>query len=135
MSRQNVEVGSLIVQAFNDGDVEALLPVMHPDIEFVPMRAPVQGAYRGHDGLREFLADNVESFDVFHVTTEEVHDPGDHVVGIGTLRVRGKGSGVEVVVPTAVVLTFEQGKVVRFEEFGDRAKALEAVGLPKDARA
>jgi ketosteroid isomerase-like protein len=54
---------------------------------------------------------------------------GDHVVGIGTLRIRGKGSGAEVVVPTAVVLTFAQGKVVRFEKFGERARALEAAGL------
>jgi ketosteroid isomerase-like protein len=129
MSQENVEVARGIVQAFNDGDVEALLPAVHPDIVFIPRRAPVQGAYRGHGGLREFFADNAESFDMFHVVTEEVRDTGDCVVGIGTLRVRGKGSGVEVVVPTATVLTFAKGKVVRFEEFGDRAKALEAAGL------
>jgi hypothetical protein len=70
-----------------------------------------------------------ESFDVFHVTSEEALDHGDRVVGIGTLRIRGKGSGAEAVVPTAVVLTFAQGKVVRFEEFGERARALEAAGL------
>ena len=116
MSRENVEAGQRIADALNDGDVEALLAAMHPDVEFIPMRAPVQGAYRGHDGLREFVADNADNFDVLHVTTEEVHDRGDHVVGIGTLRVRGMGSGAEVVVPTAVVLTFAQGKVVRFEE-------------------
>jgi ketosteroid isomerase-like protein len=79
--------------------------------------------------VREFFADNAENFDVFHVDIEETRDQGDFVVGIGKLRVRGKGSGVEVVVPTAVVLTFEQGKVVRFEEFGERAKALAAAGL------
>ena len=102
---------------------------MHPDVEFIPRRAPVQGSFRGHKGIREFFADNAESFDVFHVTTDEVRDHGDHVVGIGTLRIRGKGSGAEAVVPTAVVLTFVQGKVVRFEEFGERARALEAAGL------
>ena len=129
MSQENVDVGRQITQAFNDGDVEAVLPAMHPDIEFIPRRAPVQGAYRGHQGLREFFADNAENFDLFQVVTEDVRDQGDYVVGIGTLRVRGKGSGAEVVVPTAVVLTFAQGKVVRFEEFGDRAKALEAAGI------
>jgi ketosteroid isomerase-like protein len=128
-SQENVEVGQRIARAFNDGDLETALASMHPDIEFIPMRAPVQGAYRGHGGVREFFADNAENFDVFHVDTEETHDQGDFVVGIGKLRVRGKGSGVEVVVPTAVVLTFEQGKVVRFEEFGERAKALAAAGL------
>lgn len=129
MSAENLEAGRRIVQAFNEGDLEAVLPEMHPDVEFIPRRAPVQGAFRGHEGLREFFADNAESFDVFHVTQEEVRDHGDHVVGIGMLRIRGKGSGAEVVVPTAVVLTFAEGKVVRFEEFGDRARALEAAGL------
>jgi len=129
MSAENLEVSERIVQAFNDGDVEAVLAEMHPDVEFIPRRAPVQGAFRGHEGIREFFADNAESFDVFHVTQEEVRDHGDHIVGVGTLRVRGKGSGAEAVVPTAVVLTFAQGKVVRFEEFGERARALEAAGL------
>ncbi len=129
MSAENLEAGQRIVQAFNDGDVEAVLAEMHPDVEFIPRRAPVQGAFHGHEGIREFFADNAESFDVFHVTLEETRDRGDRVVGIGTLRIRGKGSGAEAVVPTAVVLTFAQGKVVRFEEFGERARALEAAGL------
>jgi ketosteroid isomerase-like protein len=129
MSEENLEVGVRLVEAFNDGDVEGVLAEMHPDVEFIPRRAPVQGAFRGHEGIREFFADNAESFDVFHVTQEETRDHGDQVVGIGTLRVKGKGSGAEAVVPTAVVLTFAQGKVVRFEEFGDRARALEAAGL------
>ncbi len=129
MSAENLEVGQRIVPAFNDGDVEAVLAEMHPDVEFIPRRAPVQGAFHGHEGIREFFADNAESFDVFHVTLEETRDHGDRVVGIGTLRIRGKGSGAEAVVPTAVVLTFAQGKVVRFEELGERARALEAAGL------
>jgi hypothetical protein len=36
------------VDAFDSGDV-ALLPDVDPDLEFSPMRAPVQGAYRGAD--------------------------------------------------------------------------------------
>jgi hypothetical protein len=66
---------------------------------------------------------------VFHVEPEEVHDLGDQVVGIGKLRIRGKGSGVDVTVVSAGMLTLAEGKVIRFEEFGDRAKALAAAGL------
>ena len=129
MSAENLEVAERVVEAFDAGDVEAVLAEMHPDIEFIPRRAPVQGTFRGHEGIREFFADNAESFDVFQVTGDETRDHGDHVVGIGTLRIRGKGSGAEVVVPTAVVLTFAQGKIVRFEDFVERARALEAAGL------
>jgi hypothetical protein len=44
-SQENVEVGQRIARAFNDGDLETALASMHPDIEFIPMRAPVQGAH------------------------------------------------------------------------------------------
>jgi ketosteroid isomerase-like protein len=122
----NADIGARVVEAFNAGDVEAALDAMHPEIEFIPMRAPIQGAYHGHAGIRKFFADNEENFETFHITTDEVHEIDDVVVGIGTLRVRGKGSGVEVTVPTAVVVTFSEGKIVHFEEFGDRDRALTA---------
>jgi hypothetical protein len=32
-------------------------------------------------------------------------------------------------VPSALVLTYRDGEVVRFEDLGEKAKALEAVGL------
>jgi hypothetical protein len=32
-------------------------------------------------------------------------------------------------VPTAIVATFRDGKLARFEDFGERSEALEAVGL------
>jgi ketosteroid isomerase-like protein len=129
MSETNAELGPRIVDAFNRGDVDAVIADMHPEVEFIPRRATIQGSYHGHGGLRKFFADNDENFDLFHVTQDEVRDLGDRVVGIGTLRIRGKGSGVEVTVPTAVVLTLTEGKVIRFEEFGDRAKALAAAGV------
>jgi ketosteroid isomerase-like protein len=116
--------------ALNAGDAGAFVAIAHPDIEFIPMRAPVQGAFRGHAGLREFFDDNAQSFDVFTVSLDEVLEaPGDRVVAIGTLRIRGKGSGAEVTVPTATLIDFEDGKVVRFEELGERDRALAAAGL------
>jgi ketosteroid isomerase-like protein len=131
MSQENLEATRRGVAAFNRGDVEEAVALFHPDAEFIPMRAPVQGAYRGHEGVREFFRDNAENFEVFEVTSEEIRDVGDRVVALGTVRIRGKGSGAEVTVPSAVVITYEEGKVVRFEEFGDQSRALDAVGLPE----
>ena len=113
-----------IVQAFNDGDVEAALAEMHPDVEFIPRRAPVQGSFRGHKGIREFFADNAESFDVFHVTTDEAAEiTVTASSGSSTLRVRGKGErrGGRLSPRQAVVLTFVQGKA----RAGSRSSASE----------
>jgi ketosteroid isomerase-like protein len=124
MSEAHREVVKRGLDAFNSGDVEMLLPDLDPDIEFIPRRAPVQGAYRGHEGVREFFADNAENLDEFRVHLDEVIDLGSRVVGVGTVSIRGKGSGVEVTAPTATVITFREGKIVRFEECGEREQAL-----------
>ena len=129
MSRENVEAFWRNLETFRNRDFEAWIALFHHDAEFVPQRAPIQGRYRGHAALREFVADNAESFDVFEPDYGDVRDLGERVLALGKLRVRGKGSGVEVEVPSALVLTYRDGKVARFEDFGDSRRALEATGL------
>jgi ketosteroid isomerase-like protein len=129
MSQENVDSFCRDMEAFRRGDFDAWIEGFHDDCEFVPRRAPIQGPYRGHDALREFLADNAENFDLFHPAYEYVRDVGDSVLAMGKLRVRGKGGGVDVEVPSALVLTYRNGKCIRFQDFGERRDALEAVGL------
>jgi ketosteroid isomerase-like protein len=129
MSQENVNAFRQSLQAFQRGDHDAWIEGFQDDCDFVPRRAPIQGAYRGRDALRGFLSDNAENFDLFQPAYDDVRDLGDHVLAIGTLRVRGKESGVEVEVPSALVVTYREGKVARFEDFGDKREALEAVGL------
>jgi ketosteroid isomerase-like protein len=45
------------------------------------------------------------------------------------IHIRGRGSGVETDVPTAVVATFRDGRVVSFKDYGDRDGAFAAAGL------
>jgi hypothetical protein len=51
MSQENVEVIRRQAEAVNRGDVDAVLMDMDPEIEFIPRRAAVQGAYHGHKGV------------------------------------------------------------------------------------
>jgi hypothetical protein len=61
-----------------------------------------------------------------------VRDLGDQVLAIGTLHIRGRGGGVETDVSTAGIASFDgRGNLIRWEDFGDRRLALEAVGLPE----
>ena len=129
MSQQNVDDFLRVVDAFQRGDFEPWIEAFAEDSEFVPQRAPIQGTYRGRDALREFLADNAENFDVFHPSYQDIRDLGDRVLAIGRLRIQGKEGGVELEVPSAIVVTYRDGKIVRFEDFGDERKALAAVGL------
>ena len=101
-----------------------------PTVTFEPVRSSVQGAYRGHAGVREWWADTSETFESFRLELDDLRDLGsDRVLALGTLRVRGQGSGVDAAVPSGSVATIREGRVLALKDYGDRAKALEAAGL------
>jgi hypothetical protein len=130
MSEENVDIFRRGADAINRGDPEAALEVVDPDLIFEPLRAGVQGAYRGLSGMREFLADTTESFDAFRLDYGEVRDLGaDRVLAIGAIHLRGKGSGIETDLQTAGIATYREGRLLHWKDFGEKEKALEAAGL------
>ena len=130
MWQENVEALRAGEDAMNRGDLEAVLERVDPEVVFEPLRAPVSGAYHGLDGIRKFFADTADSFDRFRVEHPDMRDLGDdRVLAIGTMRARVRQGGVETEVASAGVATFRDGKLVRWKDYGDRAKALEAAGL------
>jgi ketosteroid isomerase-like protein len=48
---------------------------------------------------------------------------------LGTVRIRGRGSGLETEASEQVVAEFRDGRMVRFKDYGDHSEALRAVGL------
>ena len=47
----------------------------------------------------------------------------------GVIHVRARGSGIETDIATGGIFEFRDGKIVRWEDFGSKDKAIEAVGL------
>ena len=130
MSADDVELIRRAVQAWAEFDEEKALELASEDIEFFALRSATEGTYHGHEGVRAFFADNRESFDLFQPEYDEVTDLGDgRVLGIGSIRIRGRGSGVETDVPSAVLATVRDGRIVHFRDYGDRQAALQAAGL------
>lgn len=117
------------MDAFRRGDMEEGLRGCDPEIEFEPLRSAVEGGYRGHEGMRAFWKDSAESFELFEPDCTDVPDLGDRCLLIGTIRVRGRGSGVETDIPTGAIASFRDGLLVRYEDFGVSDRALEAAGL------
>jgi ketosteroid isomerase-like protein len=133
MSQQNVEAFNRGVEAINHRDVEALMDVLSPDIEwrevFQEMLGGEARVYRGHQGVRDLLVDLYEPFGEIHAEYVDVRDLDERVLGLGRLRARGGGSGAELESPVASLADFENGKAVRIRTFLDHAEALEAAGL------
>ena len=131
MSAENVQLIRRLVEAFNDRDLDAMVEHMQPDAELHPLRAQLEGkAYRGHDGLREMLADFDQDWEYVQMDARGVHGTRTTRSSCwAASRARGRASGVELDVPMGFVWTLRDGKVVRAKSFSEQADALRAAGL------
>jgi hypothetical protein len=138
MSQENVERFVAVMDAFNQvargtEDAAANLPGflagLDSQIQFHPQQAALEGAYAGHEGVMQWLADLVESYQGGRLRFAEVRDLGDQVLGFGTLHFTARASGIETDLPVAIVARFQNGLMAQFRDYGERRQALEAVGL------
>jgi ketosteroid isomerase-like protein len=132
MSQENVEALRRGLVAWNSGDYDGWIGPAHPDIEWVSAIAQrLEGAgavYRGISGLRRFWEEWHGVWD-FRLDATEMRDLGDSVLVLGRISATGRVSGVDTEGPLALVVTFEDGLVVRMHSYPTTDDALEAVGL------
>jgi uncharacterized protein len=132
MSQENVEVVQRNVEAFRREDLDTYLQDVGQDIEldYSTVRGPYRGVYRGPEGARQFFNAFWEAWESITPLSAEYIDLGDKVVLVARLRFRARGSGVEVGgAGMGAVYTLRGGKIVGYEQFQDKAEALEAAGL------
>jgi ketosteroid isomerase-like protein len=132
MSEENVEIVRRGFEAFARGDVEALLDVVDPDVEWSAAIGPILGvdATRGKTALRKFfLQDLPDGFEDFRAEPLSFEDHGDTVLVLTRYRGRGKSSGVEIAQTFNTIYVLRDGTVVRMHDYGTRSEALEAAGL------
>jgi hypothetical protein len=97
---------------------------------FEPLRSQTEGAFVGHDGMRRFLADTAQTFEMFKATYTDIRDlGGDRLIAIGTIRMRGRGSGAEASVVSAAVVEFRDGVMLSYRDYGETRRALHEAGL------
>lgn len=137
MSQENVDRFLKAAESFNrlagaESDehvVEEYLRFWHPDVRFHPQQAALEGGYVGHAGLRAWLADLAQHYEYGRAQYTDVRGLGDRVLALGTLQVTGRGSGIKIEVPLAIVAEFREGLMADVRDFGDWEQALRAAGL------
>ena len=102
--------------------------LLDPEAEWnvFPFAPVVQ--YRGHEGVRRWLREVGEPFEVLRIEPEEFIARGAQVIVVSTMRGRGRGSGAETEQALVSLWTFRDGKVVRHDSFTEREEALRAAG-------
>ena len=132
MSQENVELIRRGYEAFARGDVDAVLELLHPDVDWHPAIAPILGVetVRGRDAVRRFLThDLFEGFDRFRAEPLSVEDLGDFVLVMVRYTGRGESSGIEMDQRFATLYELRDGQTLTMRDYSTRAEALEAAGL------
>jgi ketosteroid isomerase-like protein len=133
MGEESIALVRRAFSAFAERNLEAVLELVGPDVEFFPPTASIAGhdtPYRGEEGLRQYFDDVARIWEVLEVVPHEYREVGDQVVALG--RVYGRGvAGLLVDSPTGWIWTIDGGKIVAGRVFTSRQEALDAAGLGK----
>ena len=134
MSQENVEIVKQVYEAATSRDRDAVFALYDLEVEWDASRNVLgemigTGIYRGHHGLREWFLEWYEAWDEVEDTYIELIDADENVISVGTLKARGRESGLEARWQYAAVFTIHDGKILRVALMPTRAEALEAVGL------
>jgi ketosteroid isomerase-like protein len=129
MFREDVERLRGAYEAFNEGGgVEAILERLGHEFQVRDRESsPDRETRYGREGIKQLFDSYMEAFDALRLEPDEFIDAGDQIVVSLRQRVRGKGSGAEVVGRIAHVWTMRGGAALRLRIFSDKERALEAL--------
>jgi ketosteroid isomerase-like protein len=118
--------------AFNRGDLDALLPLYHPGCLWDMTHFegwPDTPVYRGHEGLRKIFEEFYGAWDEVRVEPSDLLRIGRKWMVTCTLQVRGGASGAEASLQFTQVGETRDGLIYTIDNYTDKREALEAVGL------
>lgn len=113
-------VGRLF-NAFNQRDVEAIVSLCSPRMEFFAITAEEVGRsapYVGPEGLRDYLADVERFWEELLITPGRVERREDRLLVLGRVFVRNRELGIRDM-PVAWIWQVEDGLFVHGEVFAD----------------
>jgi ketosteroid isomerase-like protein len=132
MSQENVEIVRRQYQAVTHRFLDAAAAFWHPDIDWRAIEGALDdvGVMRGHDAVRRYYEDWLNTFDELRAEVGEVFCDDDDRVAVSLhFSGRGRASGVLTQGRYYVACTVRGGQIVSGREYETRDEALEAVGL------
>jgi ketosteroid isomerase-like protein len=129
-SQHFVTVGLRFVEAFNRGDIDACVELLHPDIEWYSSnRYSDAETHVGQPDVKLYLESLHDHLDAPRMEPEDGYQIGEHVMLINRLRGKGTLARHEVVERYNWVALVTEGKfkrVVTYPTPAEARRALEA---------
>jgi ketosteroid isomerase-like protein len=113
-----------LYDAFNAGDIDALLARLTDDIDWVVPRirkVPFSGPRRGRASVAEFFASVSEHQEPLRFDVHAIVAQGDRAIALGHYRWRVKRTGRTLEGDFAHAWTIKDEKVTRLQEYTDTA--------------
>jgi ketosteroid isomerase-like protein len=124
MADENVEKVKSAYEAFDRGDIEAVLEALDDDIEWnVPAVLPHGAQAKGRDEVGEFFQDLAEKWSEFQVEASDFVSSGSRICVIGEARGKVEGVGASYGFVHAWTVD-DEGALTKFEEFVDPSPEL-----------
>jgi ketosteroid isomerase-like protein len=119
-------------RTFESGGVNAAAEFWHPEIEWraIENAADDVGVIRGHDALRSYYEDWIDTLADLRAEVEEIlFEADDRVAVVVRNSGRGRASGAAAEGRYYVACVIRAGRIVTGREYATREKAIEAIGL------
>jgi ketosteroid isomerase-like protein len=128
MNETNADLVRERFAPMREGDVEALLTLIHPDFEVTtpPGLAAEPDTYRGPEGIRRYFDSFYEIMDRVSFEPHDFIGVGERVVVPVTLRARGRTTGIETTQKLVQVWELRDEKAYRIEVYATLEEAMEA---------
>jgi ketosteroid isomerase-like protein len=124
----DIEVVKAMFAAFAARDLETVLTLADPDIEFTAVTGEHAGRtdpYRGHDCLRAYFRDVADVWEELRLTPREFRRAGELVLVTGKVSARSRGRTVTG--STGWIWQVRGGKVVYGRVYASAADAIAAL--------
>jgi ketosteroid isomerase-like protein len=124
----DIEVVRATFAAFAARDLEAVLALSDPDIEFTAVTGEHAGRaepYRGHEGMRQYFRDLASVWEELHLTPREFRAEGDRILVTGKVSARSRSRTVTG--STGWIWRVRDGRVVYVRVYASAADAIEAL--------
>jgi uncharacterized protein len=127
--RGNIETVQAVYAAFQQRDVSAILALLSSDVEWSEPENPFNpaaGTRHGHAGFLEWLRIGNESEEILTLEPRQFLSNRESVAVVGYSKCRVRTTGRQYETDFVHLVTFREGKIVRFQEFFDTHAAGEA---------
>lgn len=125
MSRESLDSVRRVHAALSAGDVDGVIALCDPDFRLdMSNRVFNPAVYKGHDGIRAFIAEVREVWESFTWEPIELEEHDEVVVAVVRSTGKARGSGLELDRRSAMLWQIERGRAISLTFYRDPEEAL-----------